>query len=96
MRPIHLVPITAVLLLFGGESSAQTVDECRLKCAADRDSNNATCPAAEDYAGATDARQQCLKRNQDTYFDCVRGCPPLESGPAPSGPQIAPPAPMGY
>ncbi len=96
MRPISLFSTAVILLLLPSAGSAQTVDECRIRCAAEKDTNNTTCPAAMDYSGSSQERDQCLRRNQETYTECIRACPPLPSTPAPEGQQILPPAPMGY
>ncbi len=69
-------------------------DECRSKCSADKDSNNAQCPmAAAADPDSAQARDECLKDNQGTYAKCVATCPPP---PVPPQDPYPPVAPMQY
>ncbi len=96
MRRLY-IPTALLLLLLSGASLAQTSDDCRLKCSAEKDTRNAACPAAEAFADTQLAREQCLKESDQAYYQCVTTCPPAT--PATSTPSTPPPVappPTGY
>jgi hypothetical protein len=97
MKPTHLLSAAMILVLISNISFAQGADDCRLKCAGEKDSRNAQCPVAlYDDPDSTQARDQCLKNNQAAYSSCVSNCPAPSSNPGPSGEPAPSPAPMGY
>lgn len=83
MRAILIVATLMSGLLHPGVCLGDDYDDCKLKCAAERDTRNANCPAPAD--SSDEARAQCLKDSQDAYIACVRDCPqPSSSRHAPS------------
>lgn len=96
MRTLSAISAAVFLLLLPVLSLAQNPDDCRLKCAATKDTNNTTCPAAEADADSAQARAQCLKNNENAYYDCVMACPAPPASANPSGGETQPPVPMGY
>ncbi len=89
--------MAAILLLICGSCLAQGMDNCRLTCARERDTNNGTCPPLfYDDPDSAKARDQCLKTNQQAYFDCIKQCPAPSSSPGSSGGPPPSFPPMGY
>lgn len=89
MRPVCILCVMAALLPCA--SSADDYSDCRLTCAAERDTRNMNCPSPYDVSPAGEERRQCLKENQDAYADCVKHCPtpPVQQEEAPSPPNMS-------
>ncbi len=69
---------------------AQTVDDCKADCLADKQARDMDCPSPYD-ASSSDERTRCLKVSQDAYSSYIQGCQPA------SPPETSsPPPPMGY
>ena len=93
MRPIHILFMAMAMNLLPGAGLAEDYQECRLRCAAERDTRNMDCPSPYDDTESGQERRQCLTASQTTYADCLKGCP---APPPPSfGEQVSPPA-TGY
>lgn len=75
MRSILILALFGTLLL-AGVSSAETNAECKARCAAEKASNDESCQQAEETFETT--RVRCLQDNQNTYNNCLKGCPQPE------------------
>ncbi len=97
MKPIQLLLAMTALALLPCVSLAQTDDDCHLKCAAERDTRNIDCPAANlDDPNSIRARNQCVNDNQAAYYSCASKCPAPSPGSTPPGGQTPMSPPMGY
>jgi hypothetical protein len=76
MRSILILAILGALFLPHGASYAETNDECRTRCSAEKASNDENCSHAEETFDKT--RAQCLQENQVTFNNCINGCPQTE------------------
>ncbi len=97
MRPFRVSCMTVILLLVCNTCLAQGMDDCRLTCAREKDTSNGLCPPVYyDDPDSAKSRDQCLKNNQQVYFDCIKQCPAPPTSPGPSGGPPPSSPPMGY
>jgi hypothetical protein len=94
MRPIRFLFMAMAVNILPGTSVAEDYQDCRSRCAAERDTRNMDCPSPYDDTESGEARRQCLRVSQTAYMDCLRVCP-APPPPASFGEQVSPPA-TGY
>jgi hypothetical protein len=92
MRPLRILFMAMAML--PAAAFAQGYDDCKLTCAADRDTRNMSCPSPYDANNAGQERRQCIDDSQATYKECIRQCP-ASTPPSSSEEPTAPPA-TGY
>jgi hypothetical protein len=81
MRSIFILIILGSLLLLSGIGSAETNAERQKNCSTEKLSKDETCPSPEETSERTHA--ECLQANQDTFNNCLNGCPPPEPADTP-------------
>ena len=72
MRSILILAIFGTLLLQPTMSFADANAECLSNCANEKATRDANCPSGEDSGME---RGQCLRESQETYKECINGCP---------------------
>ncbi len=82
MRPTYMLFASAILLL-PGAGFAEDYQDCKLTCAAEKETRNMRCPSS----GANTEHRQCMKENEDAYDDCVNHC----ATPPPASEEQTPP-----
>lgn len=88
MRSALILVVFGILLLLPGFSHAETAAECQTRCATEMSSGIANCPPAGD-----ETRAQCLQELQDSYRQCIDGCPQAAPAETPKDtPAETPPA----
>ncbi len=77
MRSTLILASIIAALFTPSVSMADGYDDCRLKCAGDKDSCVMNCPMAIDSSDQT--RAQCVQDCQDAYNACIKSCPASSS-----------------
>lgn len=90
MRVIYVLFMATAMLLVPTAAVAEDNQECRLRCAGERDTRNMGCPSPYDSPYSVPDRALCLKASQEAYSACIKSCPPPQPSAEPSFP------PMGY
>ncbi len=75
MRSILILALFGTLLQ-AGVGFAETDAECKVRCSAEKASNDESCQHAEESFETT--RMRCLQDNQTTYENCLKSCPQPE------------------
>ena len=78
MRPTCMLFIASAILLLPSAGFAEDYRDCKLTCAAEKESRNTRCPSPHDSSAA----RQCMNENEDAYEDCVNRCPTPSAPPA--------------
>ena len=94
MRTINILLMAMGIVVLPGAGFAEDYYDCKLTCAAERDSRNANCPSPYDSSYGGQTRTQCMTDNQSAYEDCVKRCPTPPASPT-TEEKTTPPA-MGY
>lgn len=72
MRLIIIVGMLGAVLFLPSASSAETPQECKTKCAADKVERDNNCPPA---TVSETARLKCLQDSSKEYQSCTNSCP---------------------
>jgi hypothetical protein len=96
--PTTRIPLIALaLLLLPCAAFAQAdYSDCRLTCAAERESRDMNCPSPYGITDGGQERSLCMKDNRDAYNDCLSHCPTPQPVQPSSETPPPPPPPMGY
>ena len=74
MRPTYML-FTSAILLLPSAGFAEDYQDCKLTCAAEKETRNMRCPSSYNSSAASTEHRQCLKENEDAFEDCVNHCP---------------------
>lgn len=79
MRSILILTVTAMQLFLSGVSLAEadSAEDCRISCAAEKLSHDLECPVSENQVS-----RRCLRAGQKAFTQCVDRCPPPYSPPS--------------
>jgi len=85
MRPMLILIVTVTQLFLSGASIAEadSPEDCRISCAAERLAHDLDCPVNENQVS-----QHCLHAGEKAFTRCVDSCPPPSSPPSVIRPSI--------